>query len=124
MPEHPIPVEDLVVRVLEIYGPAEVLAMLEGTSRFTSDENPGSDGVFTPDLEWSQKIELSKLITGATVHLKYMQLTGRADGPVVVIGKHVHGSHPADFARWLEAGAPGIFRPELERAIAAQKQHE
>jgi len=120
--DNPASTEQLIRRVIDLYGPAEILAMLDGTSQFTSDENPGSDGLFSADFDRAQKIELSKLIAGARLHLKYMQLTGHVDGPAVLIGKRVHGSYPQDFARWLDLGAPGIFRPELETAIAFHQQ--
>jgi hypothetical protein len=107
----------LVERFLALYGPKELSDLLMGESRFSSDANPGDpvDG----DLVEHRNRNILK--TGALYHLKYAHLAGRWDGEPIKVGKHVHGADKAAFQRWLDAGAPGVFEPELRNAIEAQQ---
>ncbi|WP_227818350.1 hypothetical protein [Nitrogeniibacter aestuarii] len=104
----------LVRRILSAYGAKELLALLDGESEFTTDENPGAP----------QDRELARSWSVARLHLTYMIHSGREDGEPIQVGNHAYSSYRQEFEHWLLLGAPGLFIPELERIVGIVNANE
>ena len=83
---------------------SELLAVLEGESRFSDAAAPGAP----------ENRELARLWIAAQYHLRFVSEFAENSPPQTVGGKLL-SSFPDEFDRWVEAGAPGVTDLEFER---------
>lgn len=82
---------------------SELLAVLEGESRFSDAAAPGGP----------ERGQCARLWIAAQYHLRFVSAFAENSPPQTLGGKLL-SSFPEDFGQWIEAGAPGVTDREFE----------